>query len=389
MSNGKKIQISMDDAGYKEGQGRIIDMDSPEYARGEYGVGDILVDRKLGLEIAVIDEKKTENPKPKTPLDGLGMEKIFDGAVAAVIDNPKDGNGKLPPLNPIPPDAIKRAVRGEMVDIDFVIPGVKAGTVAALIGAGGTGKSFFALQTAIYVALGVDTLDMNGIHRMAGSTPTHGRVVYISAEDDADTICNRIAAISNIVRAKQKIEIDDEEFIEKIAIYPIISEIMDITRSDQMARIVDAAMDTRLCIIDTLRTVNALDENSAREMSILINAMKKIAHETGTTILFLHHTNKSSALSNSSDMQQSIRGSSVLTDNIRCQINLATFSKSDASDYAVKEDERKRYIKISYAKVNGVPPMSDFTFRREAGGVLIPAYLQKLPAKKESNREKG
>ena len=46
--------------------------------------------------------------------------------------------------------------------LDFVIPTVVRGTVTALVGPGGVGKSGFALQTAISVAIGRDAYNLWG-----------------------------------------------------------------------------------------------------------------------------------------------------------------------------------------------------------------------------------
>ncbi len=342
--NDKKIHLNMDDAGYKQGQNRVIDMDSPEYARGEYDVGDILVDRNLGLEIVVTDEK-SGRPEPE-PLPIVGAERMLQ--VLQRVKTP----------------------------LDFVLPGIRARSVASLIGAGGTGKSMLALQLALYVATGIDTIGIETIHRRMRSTPTHGAVAYISAEDDADILCNRLVDIISFFNLDDKI--DESDFVEKMRLHPI-DRIMDITNPIIQDRIIKSVSDTRLCIIDTLRTFNALDENNAKEMTDLINAMKKIIAETGTTILFLHHTNKSSALSGNADTQQAIRGSSVLTDNIRCQINLSVMDKTEAKEYGVSEEFRKEYMKISYSKVNYVKPIEDLWCKRGPGGVLQPTNLVKLP----------
>ncbi|WP_158241882.1 AAA family ATPase [Tabrizicola sp. TH137] len=66
--------------------------------------------------------------------------------------------------------------------LDFVFPTVLRGTVCALIGAGGVGKSGFALQTGISVAVGRDVFHLWG-DPDAPVTIKKGKVLYISAED--------------------------------------------------------------------------------------------------------------------------------------------------------------------------------------------------------------
>jgi hypothetical protein len=62
--------------------------------------------------------------------------------------------------------------------LDFVIPGLVAGTVGSIVAPGATGKSWFALQIAASVA-GADTLSLN---------PPTGRVLYIASEDPRDVL---------------------------------------------------------------------------------------------------------------------------------------------------------------------------------------------------------
>lgn len=84
---------------------------------------------------------------------------------------------------------LMHAVTTDHPDIDFLWPGgPMVGTVGALVAPGGSGKSMWALQAAIAVAGGPDTL---GLH-----PKYHGQVLYLSAEDPALIIMRRLRAIA-------------------------------------------------------------------------------------------------------------------------------------------------------------------------------------------------
>lgn len=352
MNGDKKIHLNMDDAGYKQGQNRVIDMNSPEYDNYKPRAGDILVDPRLDLEIVVEPEKPPveEQDVYHLPMDDFDIEHR------------------------------KIAWDKKKVPIDWVLPGIRAGSIASLIGAGGAGKSMLALQMSLYVALGVDTLDLGALHKRMRSTPTHGSVIYFSGEDDQVTVTNRLSDIFRVHEKRVKESgAEFEDFVEKVDV-KFMREIVDITNPRVQDALLPFIEDKRLCIIDTLRVFNRGNENDALEMAILISVLKNLALKTETTILFLHHTNKSAVLNGHAELQQAVRGSSVLTDNIRCQLNLFGMSKDEAKDYNINDEMRKNYLRLAYAKSNLSRGDDDLWFRRdEHTGVLCPVGLYKIP----------
>ena len=70
---------------------------------------------------------------------------------------------------------------------DYVLPSLIAGTVGSIISPGGQGKSMLALQLAHHITGFADLLGLGeyGI----------GRVVYLSAEDGADILHERLFEI--------------------------------------------------------------------------------------------------------------------------------------------------------------------------------------------------
>lgn len=259
---------------------------------------------------------------------------------------------------------------------DFVLPGLLSGTVGALISPGGVGKSFWALQAAIAVAAGKEA-DLLGI-----SPQGTGRVVILVAEDPAIEIQHRLHSIG------QHIDPDIRASVaENLDIYECRH--IDITDNKHLDNIKRLIYGARLVFLDTIRRFHLMDENSTRDMTMLIDKLERLVEETNTTIVYLHHTNKASALSGDGDKQQAARGSSVLTDNVRWQAYVQRMSLteslklSDRIDRQPIEELRAFYIKFGVAKVNCSQPVPEKWYYRHRGGVLKPVTLYIAKKKKE------
>ena len=294
-----------------------------------------------------------------------------------------------PPAGPAVPAwlDIADALAHEPPPLDFVLPGYVAGSVGSIVAAGATGKTMLALQIAVHVAGGEDTLALEGV---AGWTPTHGRVLYLSGEDPVDVIAGRIHAIGGYMpdadaRARTA---------ENLRIAPLVGYGARIDQGIWRAWIEKEATDARLVIVDTLRRFHGQDENDGGAMAELLAHLEHICRASSTSIVFLHHVSKASALNGAAGEQQASRGSSVLTDNVRWQANLATMSEKEAKAAGVPDDLRRRYVRLSFPKMNYGPPQPDLWFSRGKGGVLRPApqigaAAAAAPASRAAGKKKG
>ena len=250
---------------------------------------------------------------------------------------------------------------------DFVLPGLKAGTVGALVSPGGAGKSMYALQAAACVCGAPDALASD--HGDTDSRPTRGPVLYLSAEDPSDVLHARIRALSLGLAPESK-----ELLCENLIAASLLGTCIDLTQDSWLQQLRVESEGMRLVILDTLRRCHQADENDSSAMAGLLNGLEQVCAETGTTILFLHHASKAGAL-NGGDGQQASRGSSVLTDNARYQANLIVMSPQEAQDLNVDESCRRSFVRLAAPKVNYSAPIADRWYRRHAGGVLRPAVL--------------
>lgn len=255
---------------------------------------------------------------------------------------------------------------------DFVLPGMPAGTVGAIISPGGAGKSMFALQVATAMAGAPDVLEL-GLKT--------GKVVYLPAEDPTLAIWHRIHAMSKAWDATAKVEVT-----KNLHIHPLIGREPDLLSEEWFAWFEEQTKGGRILFMDTLRRFHLLDENSSGDMSKIIGRMEAIAWRHGCCVIFLHHSSKSAAMGGQGDAQQASRGSSVLVDNIRWQAYMSGMSKDEAKTMKVAEGERGFYVRFGISKQNYGRPFDERWFRRGEGGVLAPmefpmsSGIKKVPA---------
>jgi hypothetical protein len=155
---------------------------------------------------------------------------------------------------------------------------LQEGSLAALFGPPGAGKSFLVLDWAMCVETGIN---------WAGSRKANrGHVVYVLAEG-ASTLGPRITAWKDYFGAAGPIGVSfatvPVALMEPATVWQFINDLQD--QLDETPALV---------IFDTLaRCMNGGDENSARDMGALIAGADQIRKALGCAVLLVHHTNKS------------------------------------------------------------------------------------------------
>jgi RecA-family ATPase len=243
---------------------------------------------------------------------------------------------------------------------DCVLPGFLAGTVGALVSAGGVGKSFFSLQSSIQIAAQVDCLNW-GIHL------PQGKVLYLASEDPECALKRRLHALGEFIPGEARQQLA-ENFVLQVP--EGLDDKLDLLSPSTEHRLAERAAGYRLVILDTLRRFHAGNENDAGEMAALLSVLEAVAYQAKTTIMFLHHASKYAALNGAADEQQASRGSSVLVDNVRWQSYLVTMTTKEAANLNIDESERRLYVRFGLSKPNYAAPQADLWFRRCTGGVL-------------------
>lgn len=192
---------------------------------------------------------------------------------------------------------LKKTYSVEPPPLDFVIPGLLAGTVGALVAPGGCGKSIFAMQLAVWAAGGTDTLGWGDIEP--------GEVLYLALEDPAILLEHRLHSL-----AAQQPAAALAATTSRLRIATLADVAFDIDSPRWHAITQELAASARLIIVDTLRQAHSRDENSGSDMKSVLQSLRQLAGQNGA-LLFLHHTTKAAALTGAGDIQQASRGSSV------------------------------------------------------------------------------
>ncbi|SEQ17125.1 plasmid and phage replicative helicase [Solimonas aquatica] len=260
--------------------------------------------------------------------------------------------------------------------LDYVLPGLLAGTVGALVSPGGMGKSMLILQLLLLVASANDLIGLGGEW---GTGP----VTYMPAEDPDIAIQHRLHALKSHLTAEQY-----EMARERISIHPLVGTMPDLNDDHWRSEIRKVADGRRLLVIDTLRRFHRADENHSGEMAEVVARLEAIAAESGCTIIFLHHAAKAAALNGHGDQQQASRGASVLTDNIRWQAYLIGMTAETAKELDVDPEQRGHFVKFGLSKVNYGAPTAEKWLRRHPGGVLLPDPNLQLKASSGKRRVK-
>ena len=249
--------------------------------------------------------------------------------------------------------------------IRFIFPGLPYGVVGSIISPGGVGKSAFALSLACQVAGGPC---LTGL-----PTDEIGKVVYVAGEDPENVIEHRLFAIGEHCNQVERQTID-----ENLTVIPASAENLDILSTKTQEHFLKLATGASLLILDTLRVIHSADENDSGAMSNVVGHLKRIANQTGCSIIFLHHTNKNSMNTGGGNEQQASRGSSVLVDNIRWQGFLTKMPEDMFKD--LTELERKYFVLFGVSKQNYGFPVDNIVMKKvssankEVNGYCLKAF---------------
>jgi RecA-family ATPase len=265
---------------------------------------------------------------------------------------------------------------------DFVIPGLRRGSAGIFASPGGVGKSYLILEICVQIASGVQFL---------GFETKQGRVVYVSNEDDEEALHGRFHAIVDEFLPN---EADREKLYKNLIIHcPTPGDIDLLTTPEWL----DAACyGTRLLVVDTMRLAHSGDENCPVAMSKFVASIILYARRHKTSIALLAHSTKSSALNGLAELAQSLRGSSVLTDNFRWQSYMVGMTIEEADTLKCTVDDQKigaenydKYVRFGISKTNYGPKGKPKWFFRGDNGVLHPCEVERLKNSAPTKKNKG
>lgn len=251
-------------------------------------------------------------------------------------------------------------------ELDFVIPGLLAGTVGGIVAPGAAGKSMLALMLGASIATGKDLLGFEEEGFSFAGEP--GRVLYLTKEDPQPILEMRMRAISKLIGESKAAQL-----YERMDIVNLLGTSAAVHEASWMSKIARRAAGARLVIFDTLRRFHEWDENDSGEMTRMLTCLERLA-VSGPAVLFLHHTSKAGALQGAG-MQQSSKGSAVLVDNVRFQAQLNTLTEEESKQLGIDAACRRDFVVYTRTKANYVRGGAGIYYKRGRGGVLEPAHL--------------
>jgi hypothetical protein len=209
--------------------------------------------------------------------------KEFPGVIKPVEHKPPQTHPEAKPGDKVPfVDGAHFAVGFEDVEwiVEDVVPRAQVGVI---YGASGSGKTFFALDLACTIHRGQE---------WRGKHVERTDCFYIAAEAGAG-IKKRIAAYM-----QKHGEGPMPWFVDYQPNLALLESVQDISASVKLR-----ATKPGVIFIDTLALSHDGDENSSKDMSLVLRNCKILAENTGCVVILVHHTGK--------DDSKGMRGSSV------------------------------------------------------------------------------
>ena len=241
----------------------------------------------------------------------------------------------------------------EPVPKRFVVPMLApAGEVTLLTGPGSAGKSLLAQQLATALAGGVSTLRLN-----MGQSPA----IYITCEDDAEQlhwrqahICralnvamDRLAGVLHICSLRGALDnaLGSEGPDGQYLLGPAYDRIAALTRRTGAT----------LVALDNVAHLFTGNENDRGEVTRFVNALNRLAGETGAAIVLIGHPNKAGdSYSGSTAWLNAVRSQFVIEHDLQTDMRTLTVGKAN---YARKGDTiRFAWFDWAFVHEDDLPP---------------------------------
>lgn len=221
-----------------------------------------------------------ENPRAESPVG------IIDGYTAPADESAgtSGANLQLAQVSQELPLIYYEDVKPSLDAADFVENTLGDGAMSVLYGDSNTGKSFFALDLALHVALG----------RVWRGLEVERRGVLYLALEGSHGIQNRVAAfkLANLM----------SEARLPFAIVPVVVNLL--VPAGDVFRVIEAAkraaehvgIPIGLIVVDTLsRAIAGGNENSSEDMGALVRHLDLIRQALPAHVMVIHHSGKDSA----------------------------------------------------------------------------------------------
>lgn len=278
-----------------------------------------------------------------------------------------------------PPIAKREFVPLDLVEVlaaeppvlNFVLPGLLAGTVGGVVAAGGTGKSVAMLTTALGIAIGDD------IGKLWDHTLERGRAVYLSLEDPEVVLRTRLhSLVSRLSLAERDLAAANLQVLSYAGEDVFLASFRDGSVATTgwfaaLAELLEKEPRPRICVVDTFnRALRGISENDSDAMGSVIAKLERLARLYNCAIVVCHHVSKQALTNANAGEAHAARGSSAITDNARWQCNLWVPSPDDQGFRNMSELECQAFVNLAVTKVNYGKAVERRVLRRGADGSL-------------------
>ena len=254
--------------------------------------------------------------------------------------------------------------------VEGVFPQAQAALIAA---AGGVGKSFLLLALAREVAA-FDGIWVNAPTLFGGALGGHGVAIYVTAEDDAIEVHNRLNALGPIPDRLYVLPLPDAGgAVPLFAPDPSTRGPAATTAWTDLERQLKAMPGLRLVVLDPLQPLCALDLNVPENAQFVCSRLAALAAATSASVIVSHHFAKREA-STPEQAREAIRGTGGLVDGVRSVYALWNPKEEQAKAICKtlgEPFERGRVVMGGVVKANGRANLRVTTFLRDARGLLV------------------
>ena len=250
----------------------------------------------------------------------------------------------------------------------FGRPLIKKGIVFAIIGAGGSGKSFLTKKLLTIMA--------SGEHWGPFSVPKKLNVLYLSGEDDLADIDRRLWDIQ-----------PNGKFSDGLHVASVVGQVgafMEFGANGNpqvskwrnwLLKTIQAHPGLDVLVIDPLSKFYGLSENSNENANAFIAMLQTLCVEIGTglNICYVHHANKAS-MTEAGISKATSRGASAFRDGVRFEMTLKDIDQADAKRYSIDGNTRS-YFKMDITKTNFAGEISDPIFFKKNPETGVPEFV--------------
>lgn len=263
---------------------------------------------------------------------------------------------------------------GEPQPRRWLIEGVFPLAQAALVAAGGgVGKSFLLLALAREVAA-FDGVWANAPTLFGGALAGRGVAIYVTAEDDAIEVHNRLNALGPIPDRLYVLPLPDAGgAVPLFAPDPATRGPSTTSAWATLENQLTTVTGLRVVILDPLQPLCALDLNVPENAQFVCSRLAALAASTDASVIVSHHFAKREA-STPEQAREAIRGTGGLVDGVRSVYALWNPKEDQAKAIckALGEPfERGRVVMGGVVKANGRANLRVTTFLRDSRGLLM------------------